>query len=103
MTALLEALGLKLGVVVGGFIGSVVSLRFAQGLSLTGKLSMVFGGLAAAAYLTPLVSLVIDLKAPIESGIAFLIGLYGMSAIAEGYKFISSGEAMKLLRQKLGG
>ena len=99
---LLDLAGVKLGLLFGGFIGSVLSLRFAGPISRLEKVFMVAGGTSAATFITPIFSAYLDVKGSTEYGIGFLIGVYGMSAMAELYKLLQSGELLKIIKQKLG-
>lgn len=76
--------GLKLGTMVAGFAGGVISLSFIKELTpLQGALA-VFTGAASSAYVTPLVMHYLfsaQLGTPIENGVAFVIGLTAMNII----------------------
>lgn len=76
--------GLKVGSLVAGFAGGVVSLSFLKGLSHQQAVLAVFTGVASAAYLTPLAMHYVlpgQIDTPIEKGTAFLIGLTAMNII----------------------
>lgn len=82
LDSLLQGLGIKWSAAVGGAIGSMISLTFANGLSKRGKVAMFLGGLAIAGYTTPLVAYAFSIGADHYGGIGLLIGIFGMSAIA---------------------
>lgn len=79
LDAILASLGLTKGSALGGFFGAVISLRFLEGLSWWKRLSTVIAGTFVAAYVTPLIVLLFDLNVKVESGVAFLVGVFGMS------------------------
>ncbi len=77
---LLSAIGLKLATFVGGFIGAVVSLKFIDaGMNSWQKATTVLAGSVVAGYVTPVIVDTLGLSEKLEAGIAFLIGLFGMS------------------------
>lgn len=79
MEAWLSAIGIKIGSLVGGFFGSVVSLKFIDGLSIRQRVTTVLAGTAVSAYVTPVLVSYLGLSPKLEGGIAFLCGLFGMS------------------------
>ena len=74
-----ESLGVKYATLIGGFLGALVSLKFIEGMSVWSRASTVLAGALVAAYLTPVVVEWMELSAKMEGGIAFLVGLFGMS------------------------
>ena len=77
--ALLSTLGLKKGALLGGVLGALISLKFIDGLNAYQRGTTVIAGAFAAAYSSPIVLETMDLKPTLEGGVAFLIGLFGMS------------------------
>lgn len=76
--------GVKIGTLIAGFAGGVVSLSFLSGLTTGQSLLAVFTGLASAAYITPVVIHYIFYTTPnlqVENGIAFVVGLSAMNII----------------------
>ena len=98
----LEVAGVKVGLLAGGFIGAVLSLRFVAAQTTWEKVCIVCGGTAASVFLTPIITNYINVNASTEYGISFLLGVYGMSAMSELYKFIQSGDFLRLAKKKLG-
>jgi hypothetical protein len=98
--SILATLGLSKGATVGGFLGAVVSLRFLEGLAWPQRVPTVAGGTIAAAYVTPLVMEVVALTPRVEGGIAFLIGVFGMSFTAAFMKAIP--ELVGTLKDRIG-
>lgn len=80
--SVLTALGLSKGATIGGFLGALVSLKFIEGLNVWQRAGTVLGGMLSAAYVTPLVIIVVELSPKAESAVAFLIGVFGMSVAA---------------------
>jgi hypothetical protein len=73
----------KLSILIAGFFGGVISLRFFEKLSTLEKCGIAIIGAVAANYLTPAVLAWFNLAAEsYENGIAFVIGLFGMSVTA---------------------
>ena len=73
--------GVKLSVVIAGFIGSVISLSFVQRLTRTQMAVAVGTGTVTANYLTPIALYYTGVAVHLESGIAFLIGIMAMNII----------------------
>lgn len=76
--------GLKLGTIVAGFAGGVVSLTYLRGLSTVQSVLAVFTGLTFAVYITPLLFAYFFAdggRSDIEHAIAFVLGLTAMNII----------------------
>lgn len=84
--AVLEALGLKSGAVVAGFVGGVVSLSMLRDLTPIRAVGTVLGGTACAAYLTPLAIEYSGLSGSSEHALAFFLGVCGMNGVAGVFK-----------------
>lgn len=101
MDSILAALGIKsLTTSIAGLVGGFLSLRFFDGLNVYGKVSTVLGGWACANYGTPFV---IQFYKLVESdgyhaGIAFAIGLFGMSMVAAVFQVIKRADWVELAR-----
>lgn len=99
MDAILSALGLTKGSVIGGFIGSVISLRFLSELNWIQRIVAVFSGMFIAGYCAPIILNTLDLKPQLEGGIAFLVGLFGMSLAGAVEKAIP--EVIKAVNERI--
>ena len=77
----LEIPGLKTGTLLAGFLGVVVSLRFIQGLSIVQSVLSVVTGAVVTGYIAPIIQLKLDLSAPMEHGLGFLLGLTAMNTV----------------------
>ena len=75
----LKAIGLEPVTLAAGFFGAVISLKFLSVLTIWQKVSSVAAGTIVAAYCTPLTVELLNLSPKLESAIAFLGGLFGMS------------------------
>ena len=76
---LLTALGLKWASLIGGFFGALVSLKFIENLTIKQRATTVFAGTMVSAYIAPALLFYLELSPKMESGVAFLCGLFGMS------------------------
>jgi hypothetical protein len=80
-------LGVKYAVIIGGFSGAVLSLRFIKELTPIAGAGAVFGGTAVAHFFThPASTYVAKLTGmahnDIEGAVAFLLGLCALNLIA---------------------
>jgi len=90
---LTQTLGVK---TLAGFIGGVLSLRFFDSLTVSGKVSTVGGGMASAFYLThPIMEYFGWNAQQHEGGVGFIIGLFGMAMVASLFKVIFDTEILK--------
>lgn len=76
-----SAIGIKLGTLVAGFAGGVVSLAFIQGLTRWQAVMSVVVGSLSAAYLTPIALARLDISPELQNGAAFIVGLCAMNII----------------------
>lgn len=74
-------LGLKYTTLLGGFLGSLVSLSFITELGWAARASAVLTGTATAAYVTPIIVAYWTIGEAAENGIGFLLGLTSMNLI----------------------
>ncbi|OJX04568.1 MAG: hypothetical protein BGO72_21385 [Burkholderiales bacterium 70-64] len=74
----LSFLGLKVVTLVAGFFGATVALTVAPKLGPWQLVTSVFGGLAIAVFIEPLVSYYLKVPAGVQGGIAFILGLAGV-------------------------
>lgn len=81
-----EPLGLKIGSVVAGFVGGVVSLSMLRDLTPMRAMGTVIGGTACAAYLTPIALEYTGLSGASEHALAFFLGVCGMNGVAGVFK-----------------
>ena len=86
----LEALGVKMTLVVAGLVGGVASLAFVSSYSPKEGFAAIIGGTACAAYLTPIIAAKFNVMGSTENAIAFLLGIGGMNIIGGLFK-LSAG------------
>jgi hypothetical protein len=72
------ALGVKSNGLLAGFFGALVSTYFAA-KSWTERLIMAFSGTLCAAYITPVIGEYFKASERQENGLAFAVGLFGMT------------------------
>ena len=106
MEALANWLSIKLGILLGGFFGALVSLKFVAALAqmtVAQRIVTVLGGWAAAVFVTPLSIEAFDLTLSDRSsaGVAFIIGLFGLSVVSAAMENIP--KIIDSLRQKFIG
>jgi hypothetical protein len=82
-TEIFGAIGVKVGSAIGGFFGSLVSLRWVQGLTALQIGCAVAAGTGVASYGTPLLVHYVDPKMPdrLEYAVAFFIGMVGLAVV----------------------
>lgn len=74
-----DEMGIKVGTVVAGLVGGVLSLSMMPRLTFRKAVTAVIGGGACAAYGTPLVVEYLGLSSRnLENGLAFVLGVVGM-------------------------
>lgn len=73
--------GIKLSVVIAGFLGGIISLTFVQRLTRFQMATAVGTGTITTHYLTPLAMYYAGVTDQMESGFAFLIGIMAMNII----------------------
>lgn len=74
-------LGIKLGAVLAGMIGGILSLSYIQSLTLWGRVLAVFSGAAVAGYGTPVIDAWVNMPPDAENAMAFFLGLTAMNII----------------------
>ncbi|MEX3556629.1 MAG: holin, partial [Burkholderia gladioli] len=101
-TSSLGAIAIKL---LPAALGSLLSLRFVgQGLSIGKRLTTFVAGTVVAYYVTPLVTSKFDITSPdLQATMGFLVGLFGLSLVGEGFKAISNGIVLSFLKSRFGG
>lgn len=103
LESILGALGLTLKNVIAGAVGSFISLRFFEGLSTPEKWSTFFGGWALGAYIGSPLSRFLEVDVKVDSGIALLVGLFGMAVVAAIIKAIRDTRWAELIKARFGG
>ena len=98
-------LGFKLPEFIAGFVGGVVSLAFLPELTWRKSLISVIAGAFCAAYFTPLISDLWELKEHSQGASAFLTGLFAMYLLAGLFKIAErfSKDPIKTVNSLRGG
>ena len=97
---LLAGMGLSKTSAIGGFFGSLVSLRFLGELTMWQGATALFSGTMTAAFITPLVLQVGAMSQKTEGAISFMIGTFGLILGAAIVKEIPSW--LVALRERFG-
>lgn len=104
LQAFFGALGLKLQVVVAGALGAFVSLRFFDGLSVWDRWFTFIGGWGVASYVSGFIHQYFEMKpGASELGISLLLGLFGMSIVAQVINLIRDTDWKALFKNRFGG
>lgn len=92
------ALGLTLAIVVGGLAGAGLSL-LGLGSADTGRSRIynVLAGITIAYFCTPAVMLFLELKPGAAGGVAFVLGLFGVSLLREIFEWLRGGGARRVV------
>lgn len=94
MDAFFASLGLTKTSAIGGFAGSVISLRFLTDLNIWQRFVTVLTGTVFAAYITPLAISAFEVSSKHDGTVGFIIGVFGMSIAAAVMKEVPSTIAM---------
>ena len=94
-------LGVKLGAIVAGFAGAVISLAYDRKLSPAGAFFALIAGLACAAFLPPLLGYWWPMPRQVENSIAFCLGLGGLTITGKIYRAIKRIDLPTALRGKV--
>lgn len=82
-----NALGLKPSTLIAGLIGGIMALSMMPKLTVRKAVAAVVGGVACAAYVTPLVAEWVGLESRnLENGLAFGLGVIGMNVLGGIFK-----------------
>ncbi len=96
---LYDNFGIKLILPILGFCGGVLSLAFIRNLTVGWAFIAVFAGTVCAAVFTPMVNQLWQLPPSFEAGVAFIIGIGGLSLIGKIHQTISNIQLEDLLRK----
>lgn len=94
--------GYKLSTVIAGLMGACISLKFGDDIAWWKRLTSVVSSVVLAQYLAP--PLVEYFKVPHwESAAAVLIGLFGLSFCAAGFRELKKLDLAGIVSSRLGG
>jgi hypothetical protein len=105
LTEWLALFGVKIVTLVAGFFGATVALVGTPRLTFVQLLVSVFGGMAFAVYIEPVVTHYLGLPAQVQGGVAFALGLGGLvlcAGILEVYRALPS-VALAWIRNRFRG
>lgn len=89
--------------IIAGFIGALIALKFQEELSSwKGRAWFVFTGLVCANYGTPLAMNFYSIDPDLRGGVGFLLGAFGGSLLAAGFRAIKNLDLVSLVKAKLG-
>lgn len=90
--------GVKLAVLIAGFMGAVVSLSFVRGMTRKQIILALVVGVVCANYATPIVVYYLGLPQQIELGAAFFVGLTAMNFIPAILKISEAEKLAELIK-----
>lgn len=85
-------------VVIAGFFGAVLSMRFVDGMSKKQRLFAIISGMVMAHYMAPMIAYLFK-ENDYQETIGFLIGLFGMSVCSAIFKAIQESDIWALLEK----
>ena len=104
---LAAVLGTKKLILIAGLVGSIISLRFISEVTTWwSRTTLVICGTFITSYATPALSEWLTVSERVETGMGFVIGLFGMSmvaAIMAALKEAKLGEAISSWFKRPGG
>lgn len=98
----LNRLFANLELFIAAIIGAIVALRFQDDLSTRReKLVFLATGVACAYWVTPLAISLYGIDAGLAGGVAFLLGAFGGSLLAAGFRLIRNLDLVALVKEQL--
>lgn len=95
------ATGFKLSVIIGGVVGSALSLRFADSLNRIQRITAVISGALIAAYLAPPFAAYFGIQS-FEGAVGFLFGLFGLSLAAKIFEELRKADVWGFITARFG-
>lgn len=94
---------LEVGILVASFVGAVAAIKFQDELNTwRGKLSFIGTGMACAYYGTPIALTFYSIDARMTAGVGFLLGAFGGSLLAAGFRAIKNLDPVSLVKGVFG-
>lgn len=78
-------------VLMAGFFGSIISMRFVDGMNAKQRIFAILSGMGMAHYLSPLIAFLFKETDYLQT-IGFLVGLFGMSICAALFRAIENSD-----------
>lgn len=89
-------------IVLAGFLGSVLSMSFVDGMSKKQRVAAIISGMVMAHYLSPLIAYLFK-EEDYQETIGFLIGIFGMSICSAIFRAIQTSDIWALIVQRFSG
>lgn len=90
-------------VIIASFIGALIALKFQEELNTWhGKVVFVLTGVACAYYVTPLAMTSYNIDPGLAGGVGFLLGAFGGSLLAAGFRAVRNLDLLALVKTKFG-
>ncbi len=90
-------------IIVASFIGALVALKFQEELNTwQGKFVFVLTGVACAYYITPIAMASYNIDPGLAGGVGFLLGAFGGSLLAAGFRAVRNLDLVELVKAKFG-
>jgi hypothetical protein len=94
----------KKGSLLAGFFGAVLSARFIPAMTKWyERLLMIAGGFLFTIYTSPALTELLELKERTETGVTFLLSVFGMSLVSAIYEPIASGKLWDAINKRFFG
>jgi hypothetical protein len=78
----MKEIGITISFLISGLFGAILMASKNTETSLRSTLLSIFGGMAAANYLTPIMIELLNLKeAKLQNGLAFIVGFLGLKLV----------------------
>lgn len=88
-------------VIIAGFLGSVLSMSFVDGMGRKQRTLAVISGMIMAHYIAPLMAALFK-EEDYQETIGFLVGLFGMSICAAIFRAIQNSDIWGLINRRFG-
>lgn len=97
----MPALDAPKSVVVAGFLGSLLSMSFIDGMGTKQRIVAVIFGMVMSHYLAPFIAYMFK-EQSFEPTIGFLVGLFGMSVVAAVFRAIQNSDIWAFIMTRFG-
>ena len=78
----MKEIGITISFLISGLFGSILMSSKNAQTSIKSTILSIFGGMAAANYLTPIMTDLLNLKeAKLQNGLAFIVGFLGLKLV----------------------
>lgn len=101
MTIMGHDLDATKSVLLAGFLGSLLSMGFVDGLGWKQRVTATASGIVLAYYVSPLIAFLFN-EEKYQATIGFLVGLFGMSICAAIFRAIQNSDIWGLVLRRFG-